>query len=149
MIHVLANDDWLLSLSIGRNASITASDLHTSSPLIVEAIRQFHQWFAGDRQGFDLPLAPMNTPRGQDLRHAIACIPYGETASYGQLARRFDSGARAIGTACSRNPFPIIIPCHRVITANKVIGHYSAGDGTATKAWLLQFESSQLERTMS
>lgn len=149
MIHISANDDWLLSLSIGSNATAPISDHHPCSALINETIRQFEQYFAGERREFNLPLAPVKSPRGSVLRDAIASISYGETASYGQLAHQFDSGPRAIGSACRRNLFPIIIPCHRVIAANGVIGHYSAGEGADTKKWLLQFESSQPGRTMS
>lgn len=148
-ILVTANDECLLSLSIGGDIAAPTSDHHSGITLINETIRQFNQYFAGERQVFDLPLARVKSPRGQVLRDAIASISYGETASYGQLARQFDSGPRAIGSACSRNPFPIIIPCHRVIAANGVIGHYSAGEGTATKQWLLHFESSQRGRIMS
>nr|WP_246605068.1 methylated-DNA--[protein]-cysteine S-methyltransferase [Aquisediminimonas sediminicola] len=148
MIHISANDDWLVSLSIISNASARTSDQHTSNRLVDETIRQFDQYFTGQRQVFKLPVAPVKTLRGQVMRDAIASISYGDTASYGQLARQFDSGPRAIGSACRRNPFPIIIPCHRVIAANGVIGHYSAGEGANTKKWLLHFESTQRERTM-
>ena len=147
MIQISANDDWLLSVTIGSDESAPMLDDHPGNTLVDETIRQFDQYFRGERQVFDLPLAPVKTPRGQILRDAIASISYGETASYGQLARQFDSGPRAIGSACRRNPFTIIIPCHRVIAANGVIGHYSGGEGANTKKWLLHFESSQRERT--
>lgn len=113
--------------------------------VVREAARQLGEWFAGRRTGFDLPLAPAGTDRGQALREAIGSIGYGETLSYGALARQVGSGARAIGQACARNPFPVIIPCHRVLAAQGRLGAYSAGDGPITKQWLLDHEQRHLE----
>lgn len=110
------------------------------------AVLQLKQWFAGERDTFDLLLAPAATPRGQALREAIAGIGYGETLSYGALARQAGSGARAIGQACARNSFPIIIPCHRVLGAQGVLGAYSAGEGPITKQWLLDHERRHANR---
>ena len=67
-------------------------------------------------------------------------IGYGRTVSYGALATSARSSARAIGQACARNPFPIIIPCHRVLNASGSLGANSAGQGPETKRWLLDFE---------
>ncbi|HWL46290.1 MAG TPA: methylated-DNA--[protein]-cysteine S-methyltransferase, partial [Sphingomonadaceae bacterium] len=89
---------------------------------------------------FALPLSPAGTPRGPAHRAAIMAIGYGETASYGEVARAIGSSPRAVGQACARNPLPIIVPCHRVLGAGGAIGHYSAGDGIATKCWLLSHE---------
>jgi len=61
--------------------------------------------------------------------------------SYGALARTIASGPRAMGQACRRNPFPLVIPCHRVIGSAGSIGYYSGGNGIATKLWLLEHES--------
>jgi methylated-DNA-[protein]-cysteine S-methyltransferase len=111
------------------------------SGAVAEAMRQLSDYFAGERQTFDLPLAPATSPRGGALRNAIASVGYGETATYGQLARIHGSGNQAMGQACARNPFPIIIPCHRVTSANGGRENYSAGDGAATKAWLIAHEA--------
>lgn len=110
------------------------------SAVLIEAARQIAAWFAGDRRDFDLKLAPARTVRGQTLRDAIVAIGYGETIGYGALAAQIGSGARAIGQACARNPFPLIVPCHRVLAAHGALGAYSAGDGPATKAWLIAHE---------
>ncbi len=107
---------------------------------VLQAIAQLEQWFAGERTTFHLPLAPAATPRGQALRDAMVAISYGETLSYGALARAAESSARAIGQACARNPFPIIVPCHRVLNADGRLGAYSAGEGPTTKQWLLDHE---------
>lgn len=105
-----------------------------------EAARQLAAYFDEKAMDFDLPLAPLASARGKALREAIAAIPPGETLSYGALARIAGSGPRAIGQACARNPFPIVIPCHRVIGSGGGIGHYSGGSGITTKRWLLDHE---------
>ncbi|SNS72049.1 methylated-DNA-[protein]-cysteine S-methyltransferase [Sphingomonas laterariae] len=134
-ILVSADDKLLTGVRIG------ASDLADApTPLLREAIAQLAAWFEGRLVDFDLPLAPLKSPRGEDHSAAICAIPYGETASYGELARRISSSPRAIGQACRRNPMPIIIPCHRVLGAGGVIGHYTGGEGITTKLWLLQRE---------
>ncbi|OYY79602.1 MAG: cysteine methyltransferase [Sphingomonas sp. 28-62-20] len=115
-----------------------------TSALLAEALDQLNQYFAGERHAFDLPLAPAATPRGGALRAGITGIGYGQTASYGDLARMFASSPRAIGQACARNPFPIIVPCHRVLAANGALGAYSAGEGPATKTWLIAHERHHL-----
>jgi methylated-DNA-[protein]-cysteine S-methyltransferase len=88
---------------------------------------------------FDIALAPANTLRGQALRGGLIGVGYGTTLSYGALARQLGSGARAVGQLCARNPFPIVVPCHRILGSGG-LGHYSAGDGITTKQWLLDHE---------
>lgn len=111
-----------------------------SSPPVRAAAEQLLAYFAGDLKAFDLPLPRLASPRGQALRDGLIALGYGETASYGELARRLQSGPRAIGQLCARNPLPVIIPCHRVTAAGGALGNYSAGDGPATKIWLLDHE---------
>ena len=113
------------------------------SPLLREAAAQFAAYFAGDLTVFDLPLAPATTPDGEAQRAAIISIGYGETRTYGELAKASGSSARAIGQACARNPLPILVPCHRVLPTGGALGYYSAGDGPATKAWLLKHERAE------
>ncbi|WP_447727758.1 methylated-DNA--[protein]-cysteine S-methyltransferase [Sphingomonas koreensis] len=109
-----------------------------------EAVDQIEAYFSGDLKDFDLPLPQVTSPRGNVLRDGLIALRYGETASYGELARRLDSGPRAIGQLCARNPFPIVVPCHRVLGARGALGSYSAGDGPATKQWLLDHERRHL-----
>jgi methylated-DNA-[protein]-cysteine S-methyltransferase len=134
-ILIIADGDHIASVTIGHDGP-SGED----QPLLREALAQLDAWFAGQLQHFDLPLTPSPTARGAIHREAIAAIGYGDTASYGELARRISSGPRAIGQACRRNPFPVIIPCHRVIGAGGTIGHYSGGAGIETKIWLLGHE---------
>jgi methylated-DNA-[protein]-cysteine S-methyltransferase len=117
-------------------------DLAGEEALLDEAAAQLADYFAGTREEFDLPLTPAATPRGAALREAICSIAVGETLTYGALARRAGSAARAIGQACARNPLPIVVPCHRVV-ASKGQGPYSAGLGAPTKSWLLRHESKE------
>lgn len=114
-------------------------EIEGSSRLFREGARQLRSYFAGQRRSFDLPLAPLASVRGMALRDAMIAIAYGETATYGETARRIGSSARAIGGACRRNPLPILVPCHRITSAAGP-EHYSAGAGPETKAWLLAHE---------
>ncbi len=133
-------------LSIGGHLSAiriepeTREELAPTSDLLRHTAGQLDQWFAGTRRDFDVPLSPAATPRGKVLREGMAAITYGTSLSYGALARQLCSSPRAIGQACARNPFPIIIPCHRVLNANGTLGAYSGGDGPVTKQWLLDHE---------
>lgn len=106
-----------------------------------EAAAQIAAWFESRLTHFDIPLAPARSPRGEALRQAIIAVKHGDTASYGQIARTIASSARAVGQACARNPFPLIVPCHRILQAGGVLGPYSAGKGPMTKQWLLTFEA--------
>jgi len=114
-------------------------EVAAATALLRAALEQLSDYFAGHRTAFDLPLAPSATPRGEALRAAMAAIPFGETRTYGEAAHRIGSSPRALGGACRRNPFPVIIPCHRVISASGA-QFYSAGAGPSTKAWLLAHE---------
>ena len=114
-------------------------DAHTDV-VLVEAARQVVAYFAGDLRCFDLPLAPAASPFQQQVRAAMLAIPYGGRAGYGQLAAAIGSAPRAIGQACGRNPLPIVVPCHRVLSATG-IGGYSGGAGLPTKRWLLAHEA--------
>ncbi len=136
-VHLLGDDKALALVSLHREV---IGDHDAPSALLREAAAQIEAWFAGRLTQFDLPLHPARTERGAALRAGIAAIPHGATASYGEVAKRVGSGPRAVGQACRRNPFPILIPCHRVLGAGQSIGYYSAGDGVATKRWLLAHE---------
>jgi methylated-DNA-[protein]-cysteine S-methyltransferase len=142
-IVLRADATWLCGVQIvsGRQRQDGADD--PSHPILATAITQFAQWFSGERQAFDLPLAPLPQEETARLRAGIAAIPYGETRTYGAVAAATGSVARAVGQACKTNAFPIIIPCHRVTSATGP-EYYSAGDGPRTKTWLLDFEYAQL-----
>jgi methylated-DNA-[protein]-cysteine S-methyltransferase len=109
------------------------------TPLLCRARDQLQAYFDGDLTGFDLPLAPAGTPYRRAVWQALRDIPYGQTRSYGDIARAAGGSARSVGQANGCNPIPIVIPCHRVVAANH-IGGYSGGEGLTTKRFLLQLE---------
>ncbi len=104
---------------------------------------QLASYFDGDLTTFTVPLAPSGTPFQRQVWASMTRIPYGETQSYGGLAEEIDSSPRAVGTACGRNPIPILIPCHRVVGNGGAMVGYSGGEGVETKRYLLALESSQ------
>lgn len=108
------------------------------------AADQLEAYFAGELKDFAVALPRVKSTRGQALRDGLIAVGYGEAMSYGELAQRLDSGPRAIGQLCARNPFPIIVPCHRILAAGGALGSYSAGEGPATKQWLLDHERRHL-----
>jgi methylated-DNA-[protein]-cysteine S-methyltransferase len=102
--------------------------------------RQLDEYFAGRRQSFDVPLQMDGSPFQVEVWSALLGVQYGETASYGEIARRIGrkGAARAVGAANGRNPIAIIVPCHRVIGADDTLTGY--GGGLDRKAWLLDLE---------
>lgn len=108
---------------------------------LAEPRKQLRAYFAGELRDFELPLAAQGTPFQQGVWRELRAIPYGETISYGELARRVGqpAAARAVGLANGRNPIAIVVPCHRVIGANGSLTGY--GGGLARKRWLLAHES--------
>jgi methylated-DNA-[protein]-cysteine S-methyltransferase len=105
-----------------------------------DAMRQLTAYFAGELRVFDLPLAPEGTPFQRRVWQALREIEYGDTISYGELARRIGnpSASRAVGLANGSNPISIVVPCHRVIGANGKLTGY--GGGLERKQWLLALE---------
>jgi len=110
------------------------------TPLLAEARSQLDHYFDGQRQQFDLPLAPAGTAFQRRVWEALQRIPYGQALRYADLAAELGSGPRAIGGACGRNPLPVVIPCHRVVAADGSLGGYSGVDGIDTKRALLDLE---------
>jgi methylated-DNA-[protein]-cysteine S-methyltransferase len=94
-----------------------------------EVVAQLDAYFAGQRTDFDLPLAPQGTGFQMTVWRALLGIPFGETISYAELARRVGNpkASRAVGHANARNPISIIVPCHRVIGADKSLTGYAGG----------------------
>jgi methylated-DNA-[protein]-cysteine S-methyltransferase len=107
---------------------------------LTAAVRQLGEYFGGDRTAFDLDLAPQGTAFERRVWEELLAIPYGETRSYGEIARAIGrpEAARAVGAANGRNPIPIVIPCHRVLGASGALTGF--GGGLDTKRWLLEHE---------
>ena len=108
------------------------------SDLLDLACRQLREYFDGARQVFDLPL-DFGAGLQRDVRLAMVEIPYGETRTYGDLAKDLGLPAQAIGQACGANALPIMIPCHRILAASGM-GGYSGAGGVDTKVALLRLE---------
>ncbi len=113
-------------------------------PVLNKTRKQLEEYFAGKRKTFDLPLAPQTgTPFQRRVWKALEAIPYGETQSYGEIARKIrrPRAMRAVGAANGANPIPIVVPCHRVIGANGTLTGY--GGGLWRKQKLLALEQRQ------
>jgi methylated-DNA-[protein]-cysteine S-methyltransferase len=123
-----------------RLANLIENPTH---PILLEAERQVHEYFAGKRQSFSVPLDMRGTPFQQNVWKALLGIPFGQTRSYGELARQIGTprGVRAVGAANGRNPLSIVVPCHRVIGASGKLTGFAGG--LATKSHLLDFERSK------
>jgi methylated-DNA-[protein]-cysteine S-methyltransferase len=111
---------------------------------MAEAVRQLRAYFGGELEAFDLVLAPKGTPFQLSVWKRLCEIPFGETISYGELARRIGNpkACRAVGLANGLNPIAIIVPCHRVIGSNGKLTGY--GGGLPIKEKLLALERKQL-----
>lgn len=130
----------------GRIVSIDWGWIEDSreTPLLARARDQLEAYFDGRLAAFDLPLDPAGTPYQRRVWDMLLGIPFGETRRYGDVARALGSAPRAVGTACGRNPIPIVIPCHRVVGGNGGLGGYSGDDGIETKRFLLRLEGARL-----
>lgn len=130
-LTVRESDGEIVSLRWGGDAD-------DDTPLLAEAARQLADYFAGRRTAFDLPIAFRPGLQGEVMR-AMCAIPYGETRTYGDLAKDLGAPAQAIGQACGANPVAVIVPCHRVLGASG-LGGFSAPGGVETKVALLRHE---------
>ena len=112
----------------------------TETSLLAAAAQQLDAYFYCGLKRFELPLAPAGSRFQQAVWREMRRIPFGRARSYADLARAVDSAPRAVGGACARNPIPILIPCHRVVSAAGRIGGYSAPGGLDVKRFLLELE---------
>jgi len=116
--------------------------------VLAATARQLSEWFAGDRQDFDLPLDLQGTAFQREVWEALVAIPFGRTTSYGQLASELGrhGGARAVGAAVGRNPVSVVVPCHRVVGADGRLTGFAGG--TDAKSFLLRHERSTTAMTL-
>ena len=133
-ITLVEEDGAIIALGWGG----TGTD-HT--PVLDEAQRQLAEYFAGERREFDVPLAPKVSPSQRRFLNALLEIPYGQTKTYGEIAKETGLSAQAAGQACGANPIAILIPCHRVLGTGN-LGGFSAKGGVETKVTLLKLEGS-------
>jgi len=116
-----------------------------TTPLAAEAVRQIQAYLNDPAFQFGLPLRPYGTAFQRRVWAQIAAIPPGRTDTYGQLAKMLKNAPRAVGQACGANPFPLIVPCHRVVATGGGLGGFSRQGGgflLDVKRWLLKHEHS-------
>ena len=145
---LLAGDDEGLSLigfPRGKMRHDPEPDWIFNEKPFAAARQQLQEYFAGQRKDFDLPLKLSGTEFQVRVLEELRRIPYGETASYGDVAKRIGrpKAVRAVGAANGRNPIPIVIPCHRVIGSSGDLTGF--GGGLDTKAALLRLEAENTE----
>lgn len=142
-LRLAGDEEGLRAISFENSSSALepAQNWQRTQEPFREAIGQLEAYFAGKLGHFDLALAPEGTPFQRGVWSLLRTIPYGETVSYGEMARRLGrpAASRAVGAANGRNPIPIIIPCHRVIGADGSLTGF--GGGLAIKRRLLALEA--------
>ncbi|SPH16870.1 Methylated-DNA--protein-cysteine methyltransferase, constitutive [Defluviimonas aquaemixtae] len=131
---VITETDGAISRLEWRGAEVECEP----SALLDEACRQLAEYFNRQREAFDLPVAFAPGLTGAVMR-AMCAIPFGDTRTYGDLAKELGVPAQAVGQACGANPVPVIVPCHRVLGASG-LGGFSAPGGVETKVALLKHE---------
>lgn len=109
------------------------------TPLLREAARQLRAYDAGALTAFDLPLRVAGSAFQRAVCAQMSAIPFGQTVTYGDIAKALGKSAQAVGSACGGNPIPILIPCHRVMGAKGLTG-FSGKGGVETKVALLRHE---------
>ena len=116
-------------IEIQMNKKIEEQISQKDTPLLKETEKQLLEYLEGKRKAFDVPLNPKGTKFMKEVWTALQEIPYGQTRTYGQIAKRIGKpkAARAVGMANHRNPIPIITPCHRVIGSNGKLVGYALG----------------------
>ncbi len=142
-IAVHGDTEAVTRLDIATDGRLsTDGESDRATPVLQQAATELGEYFAGIRTTFTVPVRLHGTVFQQAIWHELRFIPFGESRGYGELGRATGrSGAgRAVGGAVGANPVPLLVPCHRVLASNARITGYSAGDGIATKVWLLDHE---------
>ena len=143
-LAITANDRAITRLTWARDGATPSDPKTIDHPVLARAISQLQEYFAGSRRDFDLPLEPPGGTFQKSVCDAMLKIPFGETRTYGDLARDLGVAAQPIGQGCGGNPIPIIIPCHRVLAAGGKLGGFSGGQGVESKLALLRHEGALL-----
>jgi len=138
--EIVGNQEGILTITFNKEPLVTDRDL---PDCMQECLRQLDEYFKGQRKRFNVPLLLVGTEFQKAVWRQLQKIPFGRTASYGDVARAIGSpkAFRAVGNANNKNPIPLIIPCHRVIGSDgKLVGF---GGGIWRKEWLLGHEKHQ------
>jgi methylated-DNA-[protein]-cysteine S-methyltransferase len=139
-IHLQTTDKGLYSIKRTSRRSTKKSEKH---PILEKTTKQLDEFFSGRRDQFDLPLDLEGTDFQKKVWKQLLKIPFGKTLSYSQLAKKIGApnASRAVGTACGKNPIPIVVPCHRVLAKDQKLGGF--GWGLPYKKRLLQLEGAE------
>jgi methylated-DNA-[protein]-cysteine S-methyltransferase len=140
-LMLCGDDDALTALHLPGHWAKPAAGWRRDDARFADVALQLDEYFAGERTTFDVPLRMQGGPFEREVWAELLQIPYGETASYGEIARRVGKphASRAVGAANGRNPVAIIVPCHRVIGSDGTLTGY--GGGLERKRALLDLES--------
>lgn len=147
-LHIVVSDSALHRVYFPDEKWTEHYERDGKHPLILLVKTQLAEYFAGERRIFDIPLDPEGSEFQKKVWGVLRKIPYGETLSYAQEAKKAGkaSAARAVGSANGKNPIPIIVPCHRVVPKSGGLGGYSGGEHR--KALLLKLERHYLAPTI-
>ena len=139
-VTITEEKGFITSLNYGNYKGDGLHDKNSLSEILEQAFHQLEEYFSVARKTFDLPLNPKGTPFQQKVWSCLYKIPYGEMRTYKDIAEQIGdkNACRAVGNANNKNPIPIFIPCHRVISSDSSIGGYSGGLDIKTK--LLKIE---------
>jgi len=138
-LGIRCDDDWITGIDFLPEQEEVAPQ----TPLAAEAVRQLRAWRDDPRFAFGLPLRPAGTLFQRRVWATIAAIPFAETRTYGEVAKSLKNAPRAVGQACGANPYPVVVPCHRVVAAGGGLGGFGKQDDGAAldiKRWLLAHE---------
>jgi methylated-DNA-[protein]-cysteine S-methyltransferase len=155
LLGLVAGEQGLVEILL-QPSPVLLYQLHAHHPhaqegacrLLREAKGQLEEYFRQERRVFEIPIDLSGLPPFMvRVLQTLQGIPFGATISYGQLAMlaSHPGAARAVGGVMAANPFPLVIPCHRVLGAGGKLGGYSGGEGVATKKWLLTFEAGTVD----
>jgi methylated-DNA-[protein]-cysteine S-methyltransferase len=142
-IELVGNGTAVTSLTIERAGHLPFESLPEHSDAVLDrAAAELTEYFSGQRQTFDVPVAVEGTAFQKAVWVLLAELPFGAVTSYGEIgfATGRPTAGRAVGGAIGANPVPILVPCHRVLASNGKITGYSGGNGVPTKVWLLDHE---------
>jgi methylated-DNA-[protein]-cysteine S-methyltransferase len=144
---LLGDEQALTSLHLPGLHRVPAGSIESPEPFTT-AIAQLDEYFAGERRAFDLPLAPRGGAFDRAVWEQLTAIPYGQTASYGEIARRVGhpDSSRAVGAANGRNPLAIVVPCHRVVGSDGSLTGFAGG--LDQKRALLSLEAGGWQETL-
>lgn len=145
-LFLVASEDGLHGVYTDQQDAPLLKNLQASdatSKILSKTVKQLEEYFQGRRQNFDLPLVTEGTTFQRQVWSQLSQIPFGETCTYAEIARRLKKGKafRAVGNANGKNPHCIIVPCHRVIASDGTLGGYSSG--LDMKRQLLRLEKAQ------